>query len=296
MHVKMSRRMGLHLALTGIATLTVLSSLSAQSLTWLGVFPGADSSVAYGVSADGQTVVGVVINSATSIDTAFLWTPSTGMVSLGTLGGRHSYAYDVSADGSVVVGSAYNASNSVRAFRWSSGSMQDLGVPPGARWSIGSGVSADGNVVVGQFSLGAGRLRPYRWTASTGMEELPLLEGATLGEATAASADGTVIVGYVGSQTDTRAVRWTANGVEDISKRFHQPCVRCPCGRTNRSRSICGCQSTVCLSLDTHRRVRVLRYDQRRHLFGRVWSLCRRVCYCGTSDHKNQRPCGCSLA
>jgi probable HAF family extracellular repeat protein len=58
---------------------------------------------------------------------AFLWSDSTGMVDLGTLGGSSSRATSVNNLGHVV-GYAYLAGNTAyHAFRWASGTMTDLG-------------------------------------------------------------------------------------------------------------------------------------------------------------------------
>lgn len=205
---------------TGVIALSVFAMLCAsfsQSLTWLGVLPGGNMSEAYAVSADGQVVVGVSLNSSNSTATAFRWTAATGMVSLGTLGGNRSYAHGVSADGSVVAGYSYDTANRVRAYRWANGVMEALSMPSDVRWSAAYGTSADGSVVVGQLSLGQGRLRAFRWSAETGAVSLPLPENATVSDAMAVSADGQVVVGAAGDLTRTYAVRWTPDGVEDIS-------------------------------------------------------------------------------
>ncbi|GMU84337.1 MAG: hypothetical protein AMXMBFR47_42070 [Planctomycetota bacterium] len=73
----------------------------------LGVLPGDSFSIGYGISGDGQTVVG------TSGGRAFLWTPSLGMVDLNAhllslgaelTGWTLEAADGVNADGSVIVG------------------------------------------------------------------------------------------------------------------------------------------------------------------------------------------------
>jgi hypothetical protein len=66
--------------------------------------PGADTTVAKGVSADGSTLAGNGTVTATGQSTAFLWQPSTGFTLLGTLPGFNSYvARAVNGDGSVVI-------------------------------------------------------------------------------------------------------------------------------------------------------------------------------------------------
>ena len=78
-------------------------------------------SFAYGVSADGLTIVGSSNTADSPGQTAFRWTEAEGMSSLGRLnGGNSSEAYAVSADGAVIVGQASdgNAFSASRAFRW----------------------------------------------------------------------------------------------------------------------------------------------------------------------------------
>src|SRR5262245_14478522 len=93
--------------------------------TGLGDLPGGSFiSYAFGVSADGSTVVGS--SYGLSGEHAFRWTSSGGMVDLGTMGYSNSSASGVSADGSTVAGTAYGGTP--QAFRWtSSGGMVGLG-------------------------------------------------------------------------------------------------------------------------------------------------------------------------
>jgi probable HAF family extracellular repeat protein len=92
----------------------------------VGLGGGEFRSGAYGVSADGSTVVGYSY-SASGYE-AFRWTSASGMDGLGDLAGGsfYSYAYGVSADGSTVVGGGISASGN-RAFIWDErNGMQNL--------------------------------------------------------------------------------------------------------------------------------------------------------------------------
>jgi probable HAF family extracellular repeat protein len=76
---------------------------------------GGDTSVAYGVSADGSVAVGGASNAAGRIR-AFRWTASGGMEDLNityanllTNGSELNYAFAISPDGRYIVGWGYNA-------------------------------------------------------------------------------------------------------------------------------------------------------------------------------------------
>jgi probable HAF family extracellular repeat protein len=186
-----------------ISALAMACAVQAQSpgITSLGVLPGASSSSATAVSADGQTVVGA------SGGQAFRWTFANGLLGLGTLGGTESNASAISADGSVVVGSSLNPAGQERAFRWAQGlGMQDLGLPPGATVARAVAVSADGELVLCiSDAPGSG---VFRWTAA-GIQTMPTVQGVPFGM----SADGSVIVGAHGGH----AFRWTsAAGMQDL--------------------------------------------------------------------------------
>ena len=177
----------------------------------LGGFSSGLSSSARGVSADGAVVVGW--GDCGSGSRAFRWTQGTGMVDLGCLtGGTGSSAYGVSADGEVVVGSSGSASGS-QVFRWTQGAgMVGLGYLPGWNQSNAMAVSADGAVVVG-YDVAWPERQAVRWTQSTGMVGLGYLSSGYLwSAASAASADGSIVVGAsCCAQGSSEAFRWTEN-------------------------------------------------------------------------------------
>ncbi|MGD8454727.1 MAG: hypothetical protein PVJ57_23170 [Phycisphaerae bacterium] len=189
--------------------------------------------VAYGVSGDGNTVVGnsgyIDFNEPyvyPSYDPytwapsrAFVWSdanPPT-IVSLGDLVAGpvndYSTAYGVSLDGLVVVGGArYDDDYSLQAYRWTAtDSMIGLGflTPENASPRSGaSAVSADGSVVVGWSNTNAVARKPFIWTAVTGMRAVEdrmadrgvaLPVGWTLFEATGvAKTENTVTIVGIG--------------------------------------------------------------------------------------------------
>lgn len=187
-----------------VAMLAAGATVWAQPLRIadLGKLPNGTWSRAYGVSGDGLVVVGSADQWGSEY--AFRWTSSEGMVKLGTLwGDTDSRALGVNADGSLVVGASFQGT-STRAFRWTPAEgMSNLG---GSRaW----GVSADGQVVVGESGS-----RAVRWTAAAGMQELYRMPQQSYAGARAASADGSVIVGYSNYKIiqviwQTRGIRWS---------------------------------------------------------------------------------------
>ncbi len=144
--------------------------------------------------------------------TAFRWTQSGGLVSLGVLpGATSSEARSASADGSVVVGSC-DFPAGWRAFRWTAGAgMTDLGVLPGFNsWAIA--VSADGSAIVGASEPHTS-IVGYRWTAATGAVSLGTLPGGQMSNPRAISGDGSVVTGYADNASHVSTVfRWTVAG------------------------------------------------------------------------------------
>lgn len=169
-----------------------------QSLPYPHGYPSEGYFEAFGVSADGETVVGDLGESAR----AFRWTAQTGTQLLGTLGGPSSEAMDVSADGSVIVGGSIDAQGRMRAYRWTAATgMQDLGALEIGQ-SFAHGVSGDGAVVVGISGNAQGIFQAFRWTAATGMQNLNLVyaslltNGSRLEGARNISPNGRYIVGW----------------------------------------------------------------------------------------------------
>jgi len=186
--------------------LVAAASISAQTMTGIGVLPGDSSSYAEGASAHGDVIVGASV--IAGIPRAFRWSNNV-MTSLGTLqGGAYSYAYDVSADGNVVVGYS-GSTNGLRAFRWANNVMTDLGTLPGGTTSIAEGISADGAVVVGNANSLHGT-RAFRW-ANNVMSDLGTLAGGGFSIANGTSGDGSVVVGFSDTPNGNRAFRWANN-------------------------------------------------------------------------------------
>ena len=181
----------------------------------LGILPGGLSSRAFGVSGDGEIVVGLSSN-ATSTQRAWRWERASGLLDLGTMGGMNAIARAVTPDGLAIVGQSINPWGQPHAFLLQSGyTMQDLGSimhPTHYGMSEAFAVSADGSVVVGTSETEvSGQFDAFRWGTATGMQGLGLYQG----QASGVSADGSVIVGHHGSPP--RAFRWTAeSGLTDL--------------------------------------------------------------------------------
>ncbi len=191
-----------------------------EGMTGIGAFAnpgGFQSSQAWGVSADGSVIVGASVrpDSLSEDGSPFRWTQQTGLVYLGNLGGgsEAGFAYEVSPDGNTLVGFASTPSFNLEAFVWTAtGGIHGLGRLTGQQQSRASGVSADGSVIVGSASVGTTTAqKPVVWRSGA-IQLLPPLAPNALGGAADVTPDGAVIVG----QSNGRAVRWTAAGIENL--------------------------------------------------------------------------------
>jgi probable HAF family extracellular repeat protein len=217
-----------------IAVGSVSMGSTSQAFRWtpsggifgLGYMPGYNSSIAYGTSGDGNVVVGYNVTSAGQAQ-AFRWTQTSGMTGLGYLsGGNYSSASAVSANGAIITGEA-NTPVGGRAFRWTqAGGMQNLGTLAGHNRSVGNGLSGDGSTIVGLSYLSvpgenSTDWQAFRWTQADGMIGLGWLPGYTMSQATAASTDGSVIVGMCGPFQSETAFRWTEDqGMMSLGLRY----------------------------------------------------------------------------
>jgi probable HAF family extracellular repeat protein len=207
-----------------VAGTTQPSGAKPRGFVWTPASPGAttgtlqtlpalsvrDSSLAYGINANGQ-VVGTSRNPI-GRERATLWTPDgSGGYHARDLGviaynGLHSWGAGISNAGHVT-GHAHNAARALRAFLWTpaspgdtAGTMQDLGTLGGTR-SYGRAVNSSG-WVVGESYTADGYIRAFLWTPGTGM--ISLLPGSAYSTAAAINEAGQ-IVGTNGA----RAFLWT---------------------------------------------------------------------------------------
>jgi probable HAF family extracellular repeat protein len=178
------------------------------------------------VSANGSAVVGWTTLFGGGLR-AFRWTPTGGIVNLGTLGGNFSEAVGVSADGSIVVGWAKDSSGKFRAFRWTQqDGMRSLGAAIGNEafdQSEAWGISPDGNVIVGFAYNDRNEAVGFR-NIPQGSERVNISLGNPPAGFTGVyprrtNQDGSIIVGGMRKRDGSiRAMRWTqAGGLEDLN-------------------------------------------------------------------------------
>ena len=191
----------------------------------LGQLPGSGYNRADAISGDGSVIVGMGLDSYPPdyrlVPRAFRWTSSSGMVSLGTLGGSESRAFGVSRNGSVVVGWSLNHLGERWAFRWTSaGGMQGL-YPLATCCGEAYGISDDGLVIAGRaHSAITERWHACLWTWN-GSDYSPRDLGTLGGNESQAFActNNQIAVGWAHNAAgQRRAFRWTPSaGMIDLT-------------------------------------------------------------------------------
>jgi probable HAF family extracellular repeat protein len=135
------------------------------------VLPGGDESAAKAINSSGQ--IAGVANNASGQQRAIIWSRTTGIQELGTLGGGTSIATGINSAGHVT-GFSTTASGETHAFFWEGGAMQDLGVLPlpGVTSSRAYAID-DQDVVVGESG------HAFSWSPTGGMVDLGTSAGST---------------------------------------------------------------------------------------------------------------------
>jgi uncharacterized membrane protein len=182
-----------------------LSRYDLGSSTWtplggIGAACSAEISSGWAISGDGTSVVGLGWLGCASAHAA-QWKDSTGITAdLGsTVVNRSSRANGTNLNGGVVVGWQDQASGFRQGAVWVHGAQTLINDSvSGGPQSEAQDVSADGAWVVGSGSS-SNSFQAWRWSSATGGLSLGTLAGVAnpRGAATAISADGRVIVGYV---------------------------------------------------------------------------------------------------
>ena len=186
--------------------------------TNLGTLGGTDS---YGAGINGaELVVGYSFNGL-GLDHAFLYTPggisgvssNAQMKDLGTLGGTNSEAYAVNQSGQIA-GYAQTSQND-RAFRYSNGVMQDIGVLLGSPLpnSYGYGINDAGHVTGTAYNNSYAVAHAFFYNGTTAVDIGSLGQGAN----GSAINNGDQITGYsTTSGGFDHAFRYAGGSMEDL--------------------------------------------------------------------------------
>jgi probable HAF family extracellular repeat protein len=139
---------------------------------------------------------------------AFLWSQSTGLQDLGTLGGCCSRATGINNSGQVVGWSFPPTGSPAHPFVWTAqGGMHDLGFPGQA-----SAINNSGQAV-GFYSDGK-QSRAFLWSEASGLQDLGSLDGTT--SFALDINDNGCVIGISG--TNSHAFLWTKDGgMQDVS-------------------------------------------------------------------------------
>jgi probable HAF family extracellular repeat protein len=180
----------------------------ATGMHGIGMLGAYTSSKAFGVSADGNVIVGTSGNLGGDWE-AFKYTQAGGMINIGDLAGGAVYAVANAAsyDGSVIVGYSDSALGH-EAYRWTqSTGMVGLGILTGGSYSRAFDVNSDGSVIVGVAGISGG-YTAIVWSQNTGMQTLEEWLGIPLTGwsdtiANGISDDGTTVAGYGTSPNGT---------------------------------------------------------------------------------------------
>lgn len=176
--------------------ITALISTVAASGAWAqGQFIplGTANTYVTGMSADGTVVVGVY----GSLGPAWRWTPSTGVVNIGSI----SQTVGISRDGLTIVGTANDSRSTGYAAVWQSGTnWTTLPAPVNGRVldgkvTVGYEVSGDGSVISGLAYLNPDRVEAFRFDVSSGTVALGTLTGGR-SRGSVVSGDGKVVAGW----------------------------------------------------------------------------------------------------
>ncbi|MHC4065517.1 MAG: hypothetical protein ACYSUI_13610 [Planctomycetota bacterium] len=154
-----------------------------QPMIDLSALAGFDCASSVRINEAGEVVVSA--DNCSTMRQSFYWSPSTGPVDLGSLGGFRTNGVAIN-DAGQIVGTGLTAASQFHAFIWDLGSgIHDLGTLGGNR-SFASGINAGGKVVGGSLLTGGSlpNSHAFLWTAGGGMVDLGIPAGGdfSLGE------------------------------------------------------------------------------------------------------------------
>ena len=187
-----------------------------QNGTMTNLLPNGGCSQARSVSADGTSVAGYNIASAScgSVDhEATLWNGTT------NINAPETELYAISGDGTLMAGwrDVFTASHLVTATTFkltapNTFQAQSLGLISGTSGgSMAFGMSLDGSSVVGSstYSGGGSNRQAFRWRQAGGMVGLDPTHQFTSSQANAANFNGDLVIGQAVNATGTQAFLWT---------------------------------------------------------------------------------------
>jgi len=168
---------------------------------------------AAGISNNGSFIGGITVGAT---DAASLWSGASYATQTDVppmTGGTFTEGLGVSDSGQIVGYGDVGPANQL-AFLWAGGTPTNIDTLGFLQGSIAFGISDDGTTVVGTAYNGFNP-RAWFWTSGGGMTNMGSDPSDSSGtNATAVSADGSVIVGY----SDFNAWRWTSGGgIVDLS-------------------------------------------------------------------------------
>jgi uncharacterized membrane protein len=175
--------------------------------TGIGDLPGGmTSSNAYAISDDGTVIAGFSVDAIAYRAIRWEAGPPSAMTTLGT-GWENSEVHGVSGDGEKIVGFQLESLPSLHGVArcWDGLTMVDLPSPPGDFGTRAWAISPDGSTIVGRSRQSSGDVAT-KWdgcSATANAELLGAAPGHLESEANDASADGGVIVGWSGLNTDS---------------------------------------------------------------------------------------------
>lgn len=186
------------------ATVEILQTTNISSKV-TAVCSGAHKIIVSDVSGDGSVVVGKwARKEAPNYWQVFLYSQSSGVKNLGSLGKKSIDNLHISADGLVIWGTFYVENEGSHIVRYTQrDGLQDLGTMGKKAMSV-KGVSADGSWIVGNIDIGTSSKSSvrnisshvFRYSLSSGKQNLGTTGWAEDVFATGISNDGAVIVGY----------------------------------------------------------------------------------------------------
>jgi len=193
-------------------------------LQLLGSPQGAMDAMAFGASADGETLVGLAATEHPEIepgyllqDQAIIWTEGAGFSTF-SHGTQRPTLLD-SSDNGIVIGTTTLDGSAYDGFYRDAGGNVTLLPRVGSDYAFPRAISADGSAIVGDLTQTGwyAPSRPFRWTSESGITDLGVLpDDFSQAHAFRISADGQLVGGQASNFSEARAVVWR----EDWGLRF----------------------------------------------------------------------------